>query len=154
MRNKLPWILVGILSLIIIGLLFNFVVRGSVVNGTDGRTAIMLETGEKDFILTEMRAFLSTVQQLNQALANEDLATAATIARASGMDAVNMAPGPMMAKLPASFMQLGLSTHGRFDDLADLAETSDSSLEVLAELSSIMQNCVGCHAAYRLDIEP
>lgn len=43
-----------------------------------------------------------------------------------------------MAKLPSAFMQLSLSIHGRFDDLA---ETSDNSLEVLAELSSIIELC-------------
>ena len=154
MRNKLPWILVGILLIIIAGMVYNFLIRGSVREGTDGRTAILLEAGEKDMVLGEMRDFLSTIQQLNQALAAEDLETVATVARASGMAATEMAPGPMMAKLPSAFMQLGLATHGKFDELADLAEKTDDPLEVLGELSVVMQNCVGCHAAYRLDIEP
>ncbi|MCP4416493.1 MAG: hypothetical protein GY805_07720 [Chloroflexi bacterium] len=154
MRDKLPWILVGILLIIILGLVYNFIIAGSVTEATDGRTAILLQPGEKDIVLTEMRAFLSTVQQINQAIADEDLDTVVTLARASGMAATERIPGPMMAKIPAEFMQLGMSTHGKFDELADLAENTDDSLEVLGELSVIMQNCVGCHAAYRLDIEP
>ncbi len=75
------------------------------------------------------------------------------IAHRSGMDVVEVLPSPMLAKMPAEFLQLGFDTHGKFDDLADLAASTDDSQVVLAELGVIMQNCVGCHAAYRIDIE-
>ena len=47
--------------------------------------------------------------------------------------------------------ELGFDTHQRFDRLAmDAAELGDKMV-ALKQLSELMLNCVGCHAAYRID---
>ncbi|HFB64817.1 MAG TPA: hypothetical protein ENJ60_04670, partial [Aeromonadales bacterium] len=73
--------------------------------------------------------------------------------RASGRAAQKDVPGSLMSKLPLGFKKLGFDTHSRFDQLAlDTADMEDKQL-VLTQLSTLMQNCVSCHAAYRLDLE-
>ncbi len=45
--------------------------------GADQRTVIELSPEHRDMVLTEMRDFLKTVQQINLALSEEDFAQAA-----------------------------------------------------------------------------
>ena len=54
---KILWAALVASWLVIGGLVYLFFFKGSVATASDGRTAIILEQGEKDFILTEMRGF-------------------------------------------------------------------------------------------------
>ena len=45
---------------------------------------------------------------------------------------------------------MSLDTDDKFDKLAEKAEHGASRTEILNDLSSIMSNCVSCHALYRL----
>ena len=56
-----------------------------------------------------------------------------------------------MGKLPMAFKQLGFDTHTKFDQLALDAEQMGDSGQTLEQLGVLMQNCVGCHAGYRID---
>ena len=53
-------------------------------------------------------------------------------------------------KVPLGFTSMSLDTHDKFDKLAEKAEHGASRTEILNDLSSIMSNCVSCHALYRL----
>jgi cytochrome c556 len=53
-----------------------------------------------------------------------------------------------------SFKQLGLDTHTRFDQMALDAEQLGDREHTLSQLSSLLQNCVACHAAYRIASDP
>ena len=57
-----------------------------------------------------------------------------------------------MGKLPIEFKQLGFDTHTKFDQLAMDAEDLEDGNHALSQLATLMENCVGCHAAYRLNI--
>jgi len=61
-------------------------------------------------------------------------------------------PGTLIGKLPIEFKKLGFDTHLKFDQLALNAEDFGDNNQVLIQLSNLMQNCVACHAAYRIDI--
>jgi len=50
------------------------------------------------------------------------------------------------------FKQSGSDTHARFDQLALDAEEFGDGGHVLSQLATLLQNCVSCHAAYRIDI--
>jgi mono/diheme cytochrome c family protein len=55
-----------------------------------------------------------------------------------------------MERLPAEFKELGLDTHQRFDRLAmDVQQMADTA-PATEQLPALLQNCVACHAAYRL----
>jgi cytochrome c556 len=59
-----------------------------------------------------------------------------------------------MGKLPMEFKQLGFDTHTKFDQLALDAEQMGDKDQVLEQVGKLMQNCVACHAAYRIDLAP
>ena len=149
--NKKCFIMIALLLSIIGGGVYKFMFQGSVVASSDGRLAIQLNAGERDLVLGEMRAFLSSVQQITQAVTEDNMEVAAKSARAVGKAAQGAVPGTLVGKLPMAFKKLGFDTHSKFDQLAMNAADLGDKDQVLVELSTLMQNCVSCHAAYRID---
>ncbi len=149
---RLCWSLAA-LSAVALGItLYLFVVRGSVAPASDGRTAIALEQGERDLVLAEMRAFLQSTQTILASASKGELGPAAAAARQVGAQAQQGVPTSLMGKLPMEFKTLGLDTHRRFDQLALNAEELGDAEQTLQELGELLANCVGCHAAYRIDV--
>ena len=147
---KLSWLLNLVLLVALAGLAYKFIVVGNVVKSEDGRTALVLEAGERDLVLTEMRGFLEGVQAITQAISENDMKTVSEEAKKIGMLAAGDVPATLMAKLPLEFKDLGLKTHKAFDALgAEASDMGDGKI-VLAKLGQMMLNCTGCHASYRL----
>ncbi len=145
-------VIIAFLLIVIAGGVYKFVFQGSVSAGSDGRMAIHLDTGERDLVLSEMRAFLTSVQQITRGISENDMQLVAEYSRRVGKAAQGEVPGTLMGKLPMQFKQLGFDTHAGFDQLALDAEDLGDSQHALAQLSVLMQNCTTCHAAYRFEI--
>ena len=137
----------------VLAMAYVFVVKGNVETHADGRTVVLLAPEERNRVLGEMRGLLETVQAVVQAAAMGDMEAASAAASASGMGAAKGESAALIGKLPLDFMTLGLGTHKAFDALALTAQQSDDPMVVLEELGTIMDNCTGCHAGYRLGIE-
>ncbi len=151
--NRLGWLMATVFAVATFTMAYLFVIRGNTLPASDGREAIMLLPGERDLVLGEMRAFLMAVQQITQAVADGDAEAAARAARSVGAGAQQGVPTTLVGKLPLAFKRLGFDTHSRFDQLAMNAEQMDDATVISAELATLMQNCVACHAAYRIDPE-
>ena len=145
-------VVIVLLLLVIAGGVYKFIFQGSASEGVDGRMAIHLTSGERDLVLTEMRTFLETIQQVTKGITADDLKLVAESARKSGKAAQGAVPGTLVGKLPIAFKKLGFDTHAKFDQLALDAEEFGDSEHAMSQLSTLMDNCVGCHAAYRFDI--
>ena len=150
--SKICSVVIVLLLLVIAGGIYKFIFQGSASEGTDGRMAIHLTSGERDLVLTEMRAFLESIQQVTKGITADDMKLVAEYARKSGKAAQGAVPGTLVGKLPIQFKKLGFDTHAKFDQLALDAEEFGDSEHALLQLSLLMENCVGCHAAYRFDI--
>ena len=148
---RLCWTLTALLALALAATLYLFIVRGSVAPASDGRTAILLDPGERDLVLAEMRAFLQATQGVLVAATKGDPAGAAAAAQVVGAAAQRGVPASLMGKLPLGFKQLGFDTHSRFDQLALDAEALGDPAQTLGALGELMSNCVACHAAFRID---
>ena len=68
-----------------------------------------------------------------------------------GMAAGGRGMGPMM---PEEFRTLGHATHFAFDSLASRISAGAGADTVVARLARITDNCLTCHATYRLEILP
>jgi hypothetical protein len=148
---RLCWTLTALLALALTAALYVFLVRGSVAPASDGRSAILLDPGERDLVLTEMRGFLRATQDILVAATKGDPGGAAKAARTVGVAAQRGVPASLMGKLPLGFKQLGFDTLGRFDQLALDAESLGDANQLLTALGELMANCVACHAAFRID---
>ena len=149
---KICWSLVIVFGVATFGMAYKFIIQGSVEQGTDGRLAVQLNAGERDFVLTEMRTFLESVQQITQGITENNMEMISKAARMVGNAAQQQAPGPLIAKLPLEFKKLGFDTHSKFTQLALDAEQLGDKQHTLNQLSELMQNCVACHATYKIEI--
>jgi hypothetical protein len=122
-------------------------------NTTDARTLIRLSASERALVLEEMRSFLNSVQQITQGLAEDDMQIVVQAARHSGKAAQSQVPDSLKKKLPMQFKKQGGDTHMKFDQLAlDAGDLGDTE-HTLKQLSTLMKNCVACHAVYRIETQ-
>ncbi|RDH87014.1 MAG: hypothetical protein DIZ78_05835 [endosymbiont of Escarpia spicata] len=149
---KTCWTITALMLIVILGMAYKFIVVGSVEQATDGRLSLQLEPAEKDLVMAEMRAFLVTVQQINEGVVQDDMKKVADAARKVGRAAQEAVPVSLMGKLPLDFKKLGFDTHTKFDSLALDAEQFGDKEQTLGALTELMQNCISCHAGYRIDL--
>lgn len=143
----------------------------------DTRQVIRLPAMQRDMVLTEMRGLLTSVNGILRGLAARDTALMRASAASAGMAAMMRGEGMGMggagrgmhagtgqgmgamgrgmgAMMPAEFRALGHSTHVAFDSLATRISAGAGADTVVARLARITDNCVACHATYRLEIGP
>ena len=148
---KLCWTITIVLLMAVSAMTYKFILTGEVAPSSDGRQALLLEPAERDLVLAEMRGFLEAVQSITAAVGKKESAQIAVEARKVGAAAQQAVPGSLVGKLPLSFKKLGFDTHKKFDMLALDADELEDPEHSLEQLSELMQNCVACHAAYRID---
>jgi hypothetical protein len=139
-----------VLLLIIAGMAYKFIVIGSTVKTEDGRVAVLLEPGERELMLREMRAFVAGLQLMSDALSRDDMKAVAKFAREMSTARTHDVPLAMMGKLPLGFKTLAFSVHGGFDTIAADAETIGTPKHTLGQLSEVLQKCVACHNGYQV----
>jgi hypothetical protein len=130
-----------------------FFVKGNTAAMEGQRDAIMLSPAERDLALLEMRGLLGSTQGILAGLDKNDMAQVAQAARASGMASAADVNPALMAKLPMSFKELGMSVHHAMDEIAQDAEAGKPSAYILKKLSNTLSSCVACHAAWQLKSE-
>jgi len=149
--NKKCWLVIAVLLFILLSGAYKFLIQGSVTESQDGRLAIHLTEGERDFFLKEMRDFLASIQQITKGIATNDMALVTKYAKKEGKVAKKgKVPISLMGKFSIELKQLGLDTRMKFDQLALDAESMGDSTQIMEQLSTLMENCVACHAGYRL----
>ena len=150
---KFCWSIVVVLVLVLTGVAYKFIIQGDVVERVDDRTAIQLDKNERDLVLSEMRIFLQSVQQITSGVTKDDMALVNSAALRSGRNAAVAVPASLVGKLPLAFKKLGSDTHAKFDELALDAEQLGDGDHALLQLSVLLENCVSCHAAFKFEIE-
>jgi len=142
---------VFVLWVITIAVLGWFFIKGLTVEGSDGRTQILLATAERDQILAEMRQLLKAVDGVVRGLGEPqpDLKQMEETARAVGMHMAADTEPAIMAKLPLPFKQMGMSIHKDMDALADAIVQNETPQQILQRLSSMTARCTVCHDMYR-----
>ena len=140
----------AVLVIALVALVVKFVVVGSTLPAQDGRTVVVLEPGERALMLREMRGFVAGLRRITDGLARGDGSEVAGAARAMGTAAAHDVPVAMLAKLPLRFKRLAFGVHGGFDRLAADAANGAPREQTLAELSTILDGCVACHAAFQV----
>ena len=131
---------------------YKFIIQGDVEKIDDNRIAIQLTNGERDLVLSEMRIFLQSIQQITSGVSTDDMSLVADSARQSGANAQMAVPGTLIGKLPIGFKKLGFDTHAKFDELALDAEQLGDGSHTLSQLNALLENCVSCHATYKFEI--
>ncbi len=121
-------------------------------SNSDERRVLLMTEMQRNHILVEMRALLAGTQNILHALAVDDMAAVARHARPLGTGMAHKSEDHLQAALPKEFVQLGMSVHKDFDQIATDAESLKNFRHTLKQLSQSMNKCVACHAAYQIRI--
>jgi hypothetical protein len=122
---------------------------------TDTREPAQRTQTEKDFVLDQMRLFLTSIVGIEEGLGAGDMDHVASEAAARGRKAnVTLArPPALAAKETEAWKAMFASTRGGFDKIAEQAAAHASAKEINSTLADTMRNCVACHQTYRISVE-
>jgi len=140
----------------------------------DTRLMVQFPPDMQTHFLGNMRDHMQTLNEILEALARDDYAAASKVAterlglespsaagcKRPSAEQVSRPPAQssrkpttmeemMEAYMPEAMRGLGLSMHTAASDFARVAKTEDRAGAMTA-LSHVTQNCVSCHASYRL----
>jgi hypothetical protein len=121
----------------------------------DGRQLVTFPEPMRLHTITSMRDHLLTLQEIDEALSKNDFDKASRVAEERlGMSSLELHGAAHIAPyMPQGMQDIGTAMHrsaSRFAIEAQNAGVSNDVRPALAALSTVMQQCVACHAAYRL----
>lgn len=122
----------------------------------DKRQTVKFPAALREHELANMRDHLSTLAQIQAALARHDMDAAAALAeRRLGMSSFELHGAHEVAKyMPKGMQEIGTGMHraaSRFALEATSAGATGDLRPALAALAQVTQQCVACHATYRLE---
>ncbi|MDX8410487.1 MAG: hypothetical protein R8K46_01245 [Mariprofundaceae bacterium] len=146
------WIAIMLLLAAVAGIGIKFAILGNTgdPDGADDRTQVLLNAGERQAVLFEMRSLLKATQQIIDSLADNNMKQIVDSASSVGMQATSTMDITLKARLPLEFKQLGFATHQAFDDIAAMASQGQPANEIQRKLAEAMNNCQACHASYQI----
>ena len=121
----------------------------------DTRVAVELPLPMRAHMLANMRDHLAALHEIQAALARDEAGRAAGIAeRRIGMSSLDAhGAGHMAPYMPKPMQDIGTAMHraaSRFARVAEEAGVRRDLRPALQALSEVTQQCVTCHAGYRL----
>jgi len=121
----------------------------------DARLLVKFPAPMRLHTITSMRDHLLALQEIDVALSENDFDKAASIAETRlGMSSLELHGAAHIAPfMPQGMQDIGTHMHraaSRFAIDARTASVSNDVRPALAALGTVMQQCVACHAAYRL----
>ncbi len=134
----------------VLAFVLGLVVINTQAEDLDKRQVLAITELQRVHILEEMRALLTGTQKILFSLSEEDMTAVAQHARSLGMHMAHKAEDHLKGALPKEFMQMGMSVHQDFDQIAMDAESIKDSKHTLRQLSESMNKCMACHAAYQI----
>jgi hypothetical protein len=121
----------------------------------DGRQLVSFPEPMRLHTIASMRDHLLALQEIDDALAKNDFDRASRVAEQRlGMSSLELHGASHIAPyMPEGMQAIGTQMHrsaSRFAVEAQNASVGNDVRPALAALSTVMQQCVACHAAYRL----
>jgi hypothetical protein len=128
---------------------------GPAAGPADARQLVKFPAPMRLHTITSMRDHLLALQEIDMALSKSDFDQAARIAEQRlGMSSLELHGAAHIAPyMPQKMQDIGTRMHrsaSRFAVEAQSASVSNDVRPALAALGTVMQQCVACHAAYRL----
>lgn len=115
----------------------------------DHRVAIQVSEAERNLLMEEMREFLHGLHSIQLALARKDMNGVALAAKPMG-NVINKIPESMRARVPETFIQLGLGQYEVFEVIARDAVAKNDVNHTLGQVAEALTYCSGCHDTYRV----
>ncbi|MCJ8154539.1 hypothetical protein MKJ01_12265 [Chryseobacterium sp. SSA4.19] len=154
MKKKLTGSILILSLLLNIGLIYKFFYQGEKVTvKEDGRSEIRMSGQNREYVMSEMRSFLESVQKINEGIAKNDPDLIASVGQQSGTCKVNAVPQGLVKSLPFEFKQMGFGTHELFDEMAKMTKEKYNRQQIQLKMNELLNNCVVCHKTYKITAE-
>ena len=141
--------IIVVLLLIIAGMAYKFIVVGSTEKTEDGRVSVLLEPGERELMLREMRAFVAGLQLMSDALSRDDMKGVAKFAREMGTAKAHDVPLAMMGKLPLRVQNPRFQRPWWIRHHRDRCRNNRHAQAYPGQLSEVLQNALHATTAIR-----
>ncbi len=117
----------------------------------DTRQIVTLSVEERAWLMNEMRGHLSGIEKTISGLSQGDIEAVREAAIDRGTPHLSD-PTRMKfpQKVPDAWKVLAGNMHKGFDSVLTSVNNKDSVKETLTRISNLTQNCIACHAAYRI----
>lgn len=141
---------------VLAGLLFSVLPNQAVIaevqaeDGIVARKSIVTRPNERAHILSNMRQYLTGIQEMTQALSRDDMKSAAAAARSMGMVRVYEVRLSFPNKHAIEFRDLAMELHQDFEAIAKDAEEKGDARLMLGQVARTMKKCIHCHTTYEL----
>ncbi|MCL7750530.1 hypothetical protein LV475_02795 [Guyparkeria hydrothermalis] len=119
-------------------------------NHPDPRQSLGFTSEEQAIFLEDMRQMLGSVQQILRGIADDDREMIIAAAQRSGNRMARNTPESIRAKTPSEFRAIGGPMHMAFEEIAVRAEV-DPLEDITAMTAEAMNQCMACHAQFRVD---
>lgn len=154
MKRKLISCILFLSLLLNVGLIYKFFYQGEKVKmDKNGRSEIKMSSENREFVMSEMRGFLESVQKINEGIAKNDPGLIASVGQQSGTCKVNAVPKGLVRSLPFEFKQMGFETHKLFDEMSKMAKEKYDRQQTQIKMNELLNNCVACHRTYKITAE-
>jgi len=120
----------------------------------DGRHSLVLRPKEQAMMLEDMRRYLHGIRKITTGIAKEDNVAVEKAARELGKIAIYEVKPVKTDPFVPKFRALGTRLHEEFEGLADSAQQGTKPLQLLHQLSVLMNQCVKCHETYKAGSYP
>ncbi|HLG83898.1 MAG TPA: hypothetical protein VKY22_23035 [Bradyrhizobium sp.] len=144
-------------SIMIIQCLFSVALmpRGTADEMADTRESVQRTEAEKNFVLDQMRLFLTSIEGVEEGLGSGDMDKVAREAAARGRkaNAALVRPPALAAKESDAWKSMIGSVRSGFDQIAEQAIARAPVATINKTLADTMTNCIACHQTYRISIE-
>ena len=125
------------------------------VQADDGRQTVELPDMMREHMLSNMRDHLLALEEITRYLANQQYDEAAEVAENRlGMSSMDLHGASHLGKfMPKEMGAIGTNMHraaSRFALAAQDAEIEGGLNKAFSALSEVMQQCVACHAGYKV----
>ena len=122
---------------------------------SDGRLLVRFPDAMRSHTMTNMRDHLQALQEIDVALSRNEFDGAARIAEQRlGLSSLEAHGAAHFAPfMPQAMQDIGTQMHRAASRFAVEAQTASATQDVrpaLAALGGVMQQCVACHASFRL----
>jgi cytochrome c556 len=119
----------------------------------DNRISIQVTQSERNQVLYEMREFLHSLFNMDNALAKNDVKSLSVLATPlAGL--LERLPASITKKAPEEFIQLAQGMNDQVKIIAQDAETKADRDLALGQVADLMTYCSGCHDTFRFEVVP
>ena len=119
----------------------------------DTRITVKYAPDLRELVMSEMRDYLVIMADIQQGIAENNPDKIYEAASRQGQASIDETPARLLKLSPMACKQMGFQGHHLFQAIADSAKTNYNPKTTIKQMAALTNNCVACHATYKVVVE-